>query len=119
MLSALPADPAQPAAAVGPAPPLLVGPRARAGMANLVDRLLAVGRVARVFGHPARFPPNRDALVAAGVAPEAIVSCDDVAQATVSARGLAGEADRIAVFGSFVTVAAALRALEPTRRPGA
>jgi hypothetical protein len=32
---------------------------------------------------------------------------------------LASEADRIAVFGSIVTVAAALRALEPTRRPGA
>ncbi len=45
--------------------PLLVGPRARSGMQALADRLIARGHPARVFGHPARAPANRDALVGA------------------------------------------------------
>jgi dihydrofolate synthase/folylpolyglutamate synthase len=53
----------------------------------------------------------RDALVAAGVAADAIRCCDDIAAALASARGEAHEADRIVVFGSFLTVAAALAAL--------
>lgn len=52
----------------------------------------------------------RDALVAAGVAPAAIRAFDGVAQALAAARDAAGEADRIVVFGSFLTVAAALSA---------
>jgi dihydrofolate synthase/folylpolyglutamate synthase len=61
----------------------------------------------------------RDGLVAAGIAIEAITGCNDGAQATAAAVGRAGEADRIVIFGSFVTVAAALRALEAMRRSGA
>ena len=51
-------------------------------------------------------------LGGAGVAPAAIRAFDDVAAALAAARGDAGEADRIIVFGSFLTVAAALAALE-------
>ena len=60
-----------------------------------------------------------DALIEAGVDESTIVACDDVADALSVALGRAGEADRITVFGSFVTVAAALRALEQMRRSGA
>jgi dihydrofolate synthase/folylpolyglutamate synthase len=49
-------------------------------------------------------------LAAAGVAREVIHAFDDVAGAFAAARGDAGEADRILVFGSFLTVAAALAA---------
>ncbi len=48
-----------------------------------------------------------DALLTAGVPPAAIRSFDTVAQAFGAARDAAGEADRIVVFGSFHTVAAA------------
>lgn len=61
-----------------------------------------------------RGAPNariRTALVAAGVSDAAIVDCESVAAALSRARDDAGDADRIVVFGSFVTVAAALRAL--------
>ena len=68
MLAALSADPAAAAASPGSdAPPLLVGPRARVGMTKLVERANAAGRTARVFGFPARFPANRDALLAGGL----------------------------------------------------
>jgi dihydrofolate synthase/folylpolyglutamate synthase len=50
-------------------------------------------------------------LAAAGVARGAIHAFDDVAGALAAARGAAGEADRILVFGSFLTVAAALAAI--------
>jgi dihydrofolate synthase/folylpolyglutamate synthase len=50
----------------------------------------------------------RDRLERAGVATEAIGVFDDAASAYRSARGAATEADRIIVFGSFLTVAAAL-----------
>ena len=49
-----------------------------------------------------------DALVAAGVAPAAVRSFGTVAQAFEAARSEAGEADRIIVFGSFLTVADAM-----------
>ena len=49
----------------------------------------------------------RDALVTAGVDPASIRAFGDVAQALATAREDAGEADRIVVFGSFLTVAAA------------
>ena len=51
-----------------------------------------------------------DVLVAAGVAPAAIRSFGTVAQALEGARGEAGEADKIVVFGSFLTVADAMPA---------
>jgi len=47
----------------------------------------------------------------AGVAPAALHAFDDVAAALAAARGDADEADRIIVFGSFLTVAAALAAM--------
>jgi len=57
----------------------------------------------------------RDALVAAGVAASAVRTFDDVASAYNAARGEAVEADRIIVFGSFLTVAAVLAALGRSR----
>ena len=51
-------------------------------------------------------------LQRAGVAPDAVRAFDDVAAAVAAARGDADEADRIIVFGSFLTVAAALAAAE-------
>ncbi|MEO8304155.1 MAG: bifunctional tetrahydrofolate synthase/dihydrofolate synthase [Betaproteobacteria bacterium] len=59
------------------------------------------------------------ALEAAGVGPGAIRRFDDVATALDAARVGAGEADRIIVFGSFLTVAAALTAarFETARAP--
>jgi dihydrofolate synthase/folylpolyglutamate synthase len=60
----------------------------------------------------------KDALVAAGVDDAVIAECADVAQALALAHEQSGEADRIVVFGSFVTVASALLALERIRRPG-
>jgi dihydrofolate synthase/folylpolyglutamate synthase len=59
----------------------------------------------------------RAALIGAGVAAAAIGSFDDVATAYAAARDGAGEADRILVFGSFLTVGAVLasaRAGAPT-----
>ena len=52
----------------------------------------------------------RDALLSAGVPPEAMRVHADVAAAIAAAQGAAAEADRIVVFGSFLTVAAALPA---------
>ena len=64
----------------------------------------------------AALPPPRGAsaamlkerLTSAGIAAEAIHVSDTPGQAYGAARGLADEADRIIVFGSFLTVAAAL-----------
>jgi len=53
----------------------------------------------------------RTALLAAGVAADTVVAFDDVAAALEAAKARADEADRIVVFGSFLTVAAALAAL--------
>jgi dihydrofolate synthase/folylpolyglutamate synthase len=52
----------------------------------------------------------RTELLDAGVAPSAIHTYDDPATAFRAARERCGEADRILVFGSFLTVAAALAA---------
>ena len=52
-------------------------------------------------------------LESAGVAPSAVRAYDDVDAACGAARDGATEADRIVVFGSFLTVAAALAALAP------
>ena len=54
----------------------------------------------------------RDALHAAGIAPSDVRTFDDVGTAFRAARGIAGEADRIVAFGSFLTVAAARAAAE-------
>jgi dihydrofolate synthase/folylpolyglutamate synthase len=48
-------------------------------------------------------------LAAAGVSPDAVRAHDDVAGAFLAAAADAGEADRIVAFGSFLTVAAALK----------
>jgi dihydrofolate synthase / folylpolyglutamate synthase len=52
----------------------------------------------------------RDELAAAGIGGETVRQFPDIASAFAAARETAGEADRIAVFGSFLTVAAALAA---------
>ena len=52
----------------------------------------------------------RAELTRAGIAPSAIRTFDDIDSAYAAARGEADEADRIVVFGSFLTVAAALAA---------
>ncbi len=53
----------------------------------------------------------RDALVAAGVDASALRNFPDIGSAFAAAREAAGEADRIVVFGSFLTVAAGLAAM--------
>jgi dihydrofolate synthase/folylpolyglutamate synthase len=66
--------------------------------------------------HVASLPGPRGASAAsvatiladAGVAANAVRVFDDVASALAAARSAASEADRIIVFGSFLTVAAAL-----------
>ena len=73
-------------------------------------------RIDRWFVASLRGPRGADAaelrqeLAGAGVAAGAIRTFDDVAAAFAAARDEAGEADRIIVFGSFLTVAAALAA---------
>jgi dihydrofolate synthase/folylpolyglutamate synthase len=52
----------------------------------------------------------REKLIAAGVSPEMIREHRDVSAAYAQAQAEANETDRIVVFGSFVTVAAALAA---------
>jgi dihydrofolate synthase / folylpolyglutamate synthase len=51
-------------------------------------------------------------LRARGVADDAIVECTSIADALTRAQSEAVDADRIVVFGSFLTVAAALAALQ-------
>jgi dihydrofolate synthase/folylpolyglutamate synthase len=55
------------------------------------------------------------ALATAGVPNSAIAIAGDVAAALATARDRVGEADRIDVFGSFVTIAAAQQALAALR----
>ena len=57
----------------------------------------------------------RDRLVAAGVPAAAIEVHADVAAALAAARARASEADRIVIFGSFLTLAAAREALASSR----
>jgi len=54
----------------------------------------------------------RAELLRNGVMPETIRSFDDVGAALGAARAEAHEADRITVFGSFLTVGAAIDALK-------
>ena len=68
-------------------------------------------RVAPLPG-PRGAPAQRlvDELTRAGVPREHVHSHADIATALAAVRSIAGEADRIVVFGSFLTVAAALTA---------
>jgi len=72
-----------------------------------IDRWFVAGLPGARGGGPAGI---RDALLAAGVDGDAVRAYDDVATAFRAAREDASEADRIVVFGSFFTVAAALDA---------
>ena len=63
----------------------------------------------------ARAASVRDALVRAGIDSANVQMFDDVASAYRAARDEAVEADRIIVFGSFLTVAAVLSARENER----
>ena len=72
-----------------------------------IDRWFVAGLPGARGGGPVRM---RDALLAAGVDDVAVRAYDDVATAFRAARVDASEADRIVVFGSFFTVAAALDA---------
>ena len=77
-------------------------------MPTLIDRwLIAPSEGAR----GADVTRIRGALTSSGIAAAEIVDCANIAEALALAKEGAGEADRIVVFGSFVTVAAALRAL--------
>jgi dihydrofolate synthase/folylpolyglutamate synthase len=65
----------------------------------------------------------QDALIAAGVAPQGTAGAERSIQTFASpaaafayARSSAGENDRIAVFGSFVTVAGVMEAIRPKNR---
>jgi dihydrofolate synthase/folylpolyglutamate synthase len=78
-----------------------------AALHGRIDRWYVAGLPGPRGGSPRRL---RDALLAAGVSADCIVVHDDVASAFRAAREAATEADRIVVFGSFVTVAAALAA---------
>jgi dihydrofolate synthase/folylpolyglutamate synthase len=98
-------------------------PRSFAVFGMLADKDIAGvaaalrGRVDRWYVAPLPGPRGANvgalqaALAAAGVAGEAVVACADVPAALAAAQNDADEADRIIVFGSFLTVAAALGAL--------
>jgi dihydrofolate synthase/folylpolyglutamate synthase len=73
-----------------------------------IDRWFVAGLPGPRGGGPDRL---RDALLAAAVDAGAIRAHEDVAAAFRAAREAATEADRIVVFGSFLTVAAALAAV--------
>jgi dihydrofolate synthase/folylpolyglutamate synthase len=59
----------------------------------------------------------RAELAHAGIAASAIRTFADIGSAFAAAREDAGEADRIIIFGSFLTVAAALAAVKPGTGP--
>ncbi|MFO1415362.1 MAG: bifunctional tetrahydrofolate synthase/dihydrofolate synthase [Burkholderiales bacterium] len=90
----------------------MLGDKDVAGVADAVRARVDRWHVAPLPG-PRGTPAAwlRDTLVAAGVPAAAIRTFDDVDAAFRAARDTAGEADRIVVFGSFLTVAAALAAL--------
>ncbi len=102
-------------------------PETHAVFGMLADKDIA-GVVARVQGridgwHVAALPGPRGAsasaqaerLRAAGVSPDAIREHASVESALESAQGAVQPADRILCFGSFLTVADAMRALEAQR----
>ncbi|MEP6656136.1 MAG: bifunctional tetrahydrofolate synthase/dihydrofolate synthase [Betaproteobacteria bacterium] len=75
------------------------------------------GRIDRWYVAPLPGPRGasadamRQSLLQAGIAAQAIVTCESVAAALARAREYASEADRIVAFGSFLTIAAALETL--------
>ena len=81
-----------------------------------IDRIIAAVKGRVDDWHVATLPPPRGAtaqrlrerLESAGVASGAIREFEDAGDAYLAARGASAEADRIVVFGSFLTVAAAL-----------
>ncbi|TMG82552.1 MAG: bifunctional tetrahydrofolate synthase/dihydrofolate synthase [Betaproteobacteria bacterium] len=81
-----------------------------------IDRIIAAVKGRVDDWHVATLPSPRGAtaqrlrerLESAGVASAAIREFEDAGDAYLAARGASGEADRIIVFGSFLTVAAAL-----------
>lgn len=91
----------------------MLGDKDMAGVANAlvprIDRWYVAGLPGARGGGPEVL---RQALEGAGVAPAAIRTFDSVADAFRAAREQAGEADRIVVFGSFHTVAAAKEVLQ-------
>ena len=102
-------------------------PQTQAVFGMLADKDIA-GVAARVASridrwHVATLPGPRGTSAAAlaaqlrmaGVAPEAIVEHASVESALVAAQGAAQPTDRILAFGSFLTVADAMRALEVQR----
>jgi len=83
----------------------------RAGVAAAMHRCVDRWHIAPLPGpRGASADAKRDALVAAGVEADAIRSFPDIVTAYAAAKETAGETDRIAVFGSFLTVAAVLAA---------
>jgi dihydrofolate synthase/folylpolyglutamate synthase len=95
----------------------MLGDKDIAGVVSELGGRITRWLIAPSFGpRGAPLARMRDALLDAGVAETAILECPDVAAATATAVSQAGEADRIVIFGSFVTVAAALRALETMHR---
>jgi dihydrofolate synthase/folylpolyglutamate synthase len=102
-------------------------PETQAVFGMLADKDIA-GVVSKLAGridrwHLADLPGPRGSraqelasrLLAAGVAPAAIVEHASVESALEAAQGAVQPADRILVFGSFLTVADAMRALEAQR----
>jgi dihydrofolate synthase/folylpolyglutamate synthase len=84
-----------------------------AGVAAVLRARIDVWCVATLPGaRGASARADHDALIAAGVAETAIRGFDNVEIALAAARKEASEADRIIVFGSFLTVAAALAAVQ-------
>jgi dihydrofolate synthase/folylpolyglutamate synthase len=87
-----------------------------AGVARALAR-----RIDRWFIAPSAGPRGASAaqiaaaLAAAGVPDTTVAIAADVPAALAAAQGEVGEADRIVVFGSFVTVAAAQEALAAVR----
>ena len=80
-----------------------------AGVAAAMQRRVDRWHIAPLPGpRGASADAMRDALLAAGVAASAVRIFPDIASAYAAATETAGETDRIAVFGSFLTVAAVL-----------
>ena len=81
-----------------------------------IDRIIAAMKDRIDYWYVATLPPARGAtahalherLRFAGVGPDAIREFADAGDAYRAARDASAEADRIVVFGSFLTVAAAL-----------
>ena len=80
-------------------------------MRGRIDRWLVAGLAGP---RAARGAEVAEILRDAGIAPEAIETFETPAQAYAAARGHCREDDRIVAFGSFLTVADVMRAIEDT-----